>query len=194
MNRRREPLEEFPLDTLRMVGILERNQERWGLVQTRDGTVHRLKVGNYIGQNYGKIVAISEQEISSWRSCRTGWEAGQNARPRWPSMNDSRGSTMRAYQSIGVQATPMSAKQDRKTGAATWLALLATLFSFLGLAFDAVAATPPANTLEAVEFSSLPGDRVQITLTTSGPAPNRSPSPSIIRRGSPWTSLAPRTR
>lgn len=78
---------------------------------------------------------------------------------------------MRAYQSIGVQATPMSAKQDRKTGAATWLALLATLFSFLGLAFDAVAATPPANTLEAVEFSSLPGDRVQITLTTSGPAP-----------------------
>lgn len=64
MNRRREPLEEFPLDTLRMVGTLERDQERWGLVQARDGTVHRLKVGNYIGQNYGKIVAISEQEIS----------------------------------------------------------------------------------------------------------------------------------
>lgn len=63
-NRRREPLEEFPLDTLRMVGTLERNQERWGLIQAKDGTVHRLKVGNYIGQNYGKIVAISEQEVS----------------------------------------------------------------------------------------------------------------------------------
>ncbi len=63
MNRRREPLEEFPLDTLRMVGTLDRKQERWGLVQAKDGTVHRVKTGNYIGQNYGKIVTISEQEI-----------------------------------------------------------------------------------------------------------------------------------
>lgn len=78
---------------------------------------------------------------------------------------------MRAYQFIGVQATPMSAEHGRKAGVVTWLALLATLFSFLGLAFDASAAPAPANTLEAVEFSSLPGDRVQITLTTSGPAP-----------------------
>lgn len=63
MNRSREPLEEFPLDTLRMVGTLDRKQERWGLVQAKDSTVHRVKTGNYIGQNYGKIVAISEQEI-----------------------------------------------------------------------------------------------------------------------------------
>ena len=63
MDRRREPLEEFPLDTLRMVGTLDRKQERWGLVQAKDGTVHRVKTGNYIGQNYGKIVAISEEEI-----------------------------------------------------------------------------------------------------------------------------------
>lgn len=63
MDRRREPLEEFPLDTLRMVGTLDRKQEQWGLVQSKDGTVHRVKTGNYIGQNYGKIVAISEEEI-----------------------------------------------------------------------------------------------------------------------------------
>lgn len=63
VNRSKEPLEDFPLDTLRMVGTLERNQDRWGLVQAKDGTVHRVKTGNYAGQNYGKIVAISEQQI-----------------------------------------------------------------------------------------------------------------------------------
>lgn len=62
-NRAREFLEQFPLDSLRMVGSLEINQVKNGLVQASDGLVHRVLVGNHIGQNYGRVMAISESEI-----------------------------------------------------------------------------------------------------------------------------------
>lgn len=62
--RRREPLEDFSLDTLRMVGLLAKEQENWGLVQASDGTIHRVQPGNYVGQNHGKISAIEEDRIS----------------------------------------------------------------------------------------------------------------------------------
>ena len=62
-NRRREPLEQYPLDSLRMVGILERGDSVWGLVRDPDGTIHRVKTGNYMGQNYGRITSISENKI-----------------------------------------------------------------------------------------------------------------------------------
>lgn len=62
-NRPREALEAFPLDTLRMVGTLDQDGESWALVRTSDGTIHRVQPGNYLGQNHGKIVNISEYEI-----------------------------------------------------------------------------------------------------------------------------------
>jgi type IV pilus assembly protein PilP len=62
-NRPREFLEQFSLDTLRMVGTLSRANASYGLVQTRDGLVHRVTVGNHMGQNYGRITAISDSEI-----------------------------------------------------------------------------------------------------------------------------------
>jgi len=62
-NRPREFLEQFPLDTLRMVGTLSDRRASFGLVQTADGLVHRVTVGNHLGQNYGRIVAISDSEI-----------------------------------------------------------------------------------------------------------------------------------
>jgi type IV pilus assembly protein PilP len=62
-NRPREFLEQFPLDTLRMVGTLADRRASFGLVQTTDGLVHRVGVGNHMGQNYGRIVAISDSEI-----------------------------------------------------------------------------------------------------------------------------------
>ena len=62
-NRPREPLESFPLDTLRMVGTLADRRASFGLVQTTDGLVHRVTVGNHMGQNYGRIVAISDSQI-----------------------------------------------------------------------------------------------------------------------------------
>ncbi len=63
-NRRKEELEAFPLDSLRMVGILDRKGRRYGLVRTPDGIIHRVKVGNYIGQNDGRIINIEDDKIS----------------------------------------------------------------------------------------------------------------------------------
>jgi len=62
-NRSKEELELYPLDSLRMVGTLEQDGGAWGLVQTRDGTIHRVTKGNYMGQNHGRIVNIAEDEI-----------------------------------------------------------------------------------------------------------------------------------
>ncbi len=62
-NRPREPLESEPLDGLRMVGTLGRDGSSWALVRMSDSTIHRVKPGNYMGQNYGKIVSITESEV-----------------------------------------------------------------------------------------------------------------------------------
>jgi type IV pilus assembly protein PilP len=61
--RTREFLEQFPLDTLSMVGTLTQEGTYYGLFQTQDTLVHRVVVGNYVGQNDGRIVAIDETEI-----------------------------------------------------------------------------------------------------------------------------------
>ncbi|MGY6275823.1 pilus assembly protein PilP [Methylomonas sp. MgM2] len=61
--RRKEELEAFSLDTLRMVGTLTDQLGLWGLVKTKDGTIHSVQVGNYMGQNYGRIVRIAEDRI-----------------------------------------------------------------------------------------------------------------------------------
>lgn len=62
-NRRKEELEHYSLDTLRMVGTLEQDGATWGLVQTQDGTIHRVAVGNYMGRNHGRVVQIAEDRI-----------------------------------------------------------------------------------------------------------------------------------
>ena len=63
-NRPREFLEQFSLDTLKMVGTLKLEGRQFGLVQTKDGLVHRVLPGQYVGQNDGKIVSISDAKIS----------------------------------------------------------------------------------------------------------------------------------
>jgi len=63
-NRPREFLEQFSLDTLRMVGTLKLQGRLFGLVQTRDGLVHRVLPGNHLGQSDGRITAIEEGKIS----------------------------------------------------------------------------------------------------------------------------------
>ncbi len=61
--RPREALEAFPLDSLRMVGVLEQNGIKWALVRDSNGAIHRVKAGNYMGQNHGKIILITDTEI-----------------------------------------------------------------------------------------------------------------------------------
>ncbi|MGD9592458.1 MAG: pilus assembly protein PilP, partial [Candidatus Berkiella sp.] len=62
-NRRKEPLESFPLDSLRMMGTLEKNGKRWAIVEDTDGIVHRITKGNFIGQHDGKVEAITEEKV-----------------------------------------------------------------------------------------------------------------------------------
>jgi len=61
--RRKEELEAYPLDTLRMVGTLRNEKGFWGLVRAKDGTIHRVQVGHHMGQNYGKILRILDDKI-----------------------------------------------------------------------------------------------------------------------------------
>ena len=62
--RNKEYLEQFPLDTLKMVGTLDREGRVYGLVQTQDGLVHRVLPGNHLGQNDGRVVAVTASEIA----------------------------------------------------------------------------------------------------------------------------------
>lgn len=63
MDRPREYLEGEPLDALTMVGTLSNSTGAFGLVQDSQGLVHRVTVGNHMGQNYGRITDISESQI-----------------------------------------------------------------------------------------------------------------------------------
>lgn len=58
-----EPLEAFPLDTLRMVGSLERQGAIWAIVRHTEGQIYRVKVGNRMGKNFGEIREITHSEI-----------------------------------------------------------------------------------------------------------------------------------
>lgn len=61
--RPKEPLEEFPIDSLRMVGTLSTQGTLYALVRAGDGVVHRVTVGNHMGQNHGRIAGISEDTV-----------------------------------------------------------------------------------------------------------------------------------
>ncbi len=64
VKRPREFLEQFPLDTMRMVGTLQLQGRNYGLVQGKDGLVHRVLPGNYVGQNDGRILSVTSTRIS----------------------------------------------------------------------------------------------------------------------------------
>ena len=61
--RNREFLEQFSLDTLKMVGTLKLTNQTYGLVQTKDGLVHRVLPGNHLGTSDGKVIDISPAKI-----------------------------------------------------------------------------------------------------------------------------------
>ena len=62
--RNREFLEGFSLDTLKMVGTFKVGNQFYGLVQSKDGLVHKVQPGNYLGQNDGKVTEITGGKIS----------------------------------------------------------------------------------------------------------------------------------
>jgi type IV pilus assembly protein PilP len=80
-SRRKEELEAFPLDGLKMVGTVVIKSNLWGLIKASDSTIHRVQVGNYMGKNHGKIIRIVNDKIElmeivpdkpgSWREQQT---------------------------------------------------------------------------------------------------------------------------
>ena len=63
LNRRKEPLEGFPLDAITMVGTLENPNLRYALLRA-EGIVYQVKQGNYVGQNFGIVTRITEGEVT----------------------------------------------------------------------------------------------------------------------------------
>lgn len=63
LQRPKEYLERFELDTLEMVGTFSKESSDWALIQDPDGVVHRVAVGNYLGKNHGKVSVITNDEV-----------------------------------------------------------------------------------------------------------------------------------
>jgi len=64
IERVKEPLEDFPLDTLRLKGTIDdKDGIKWALIFAPDNTIHRVIEGNYMGQNHGRIISVTDQTI-----------------------------------------------------------------------------------------------------------------------------------
>lgn len=63
LNRRKEPLEAYPLDSMSMVGSVQKNGRPYALLRV-DNLLYQVKVGDYIGQNYGRITGINETQVT----------------------------------------------------------------------------------------------------------------------------------
>lgn len=63
INRRKEPLEAYPLDSMQMVGSVTKTGRPYALLKV-DNLLYQVKQGDYLGQNYGKITKISETDVS----------------------------------------------------------------------------------------------------------------------------------
>ncbi len=81
-NRNKEELEQYELDSLRMVGTMDNGETNWGIIQDPDGAVHRIRVGNYMGLNTGKVLNVFEDRIEVREIVRNSqgrWEERQAA-------------------------------------------------------------------------------------------------------------------
>jgi type IV pilus assembly protein PilP len=63
LNRAKEPLEAYPLESLKYVGLLSRNKLTYALLKTPDNNVQQVKIGNFVGQNFGRITQITDSEL-----------------------------------------------------------------------------------------------------------------------------------
>ncbi len=63
INRRKEPLEAYPLDSMSMVGSVTKNGRPYALLKV-ENLLYQVKVGDYAGQNYGKITKITETDVT----------------------------------------------------------------------------------------------------------------------------------
>lgn len=81
-DRPQEYLERFTLDSLLMVGSLERAAQDWTLIKDPDGGIHRVQVGNFMGRDHGRIVEMADTYIAVIEIVPDGTENGWVERPR----------------------------------------------------------------------------------------------------------------
>jgi len=62
--RPKEPLEAYPLESLKYVGLLAKQKLTYALIKTPDGNVQQVKIGNYLGQNFGIVTEISDTAVT----------------------------------------------------------------------------------------------------------------------------------
>ncbi|MFZ4536679.1 pilus assembly protein PilP [Propionivibrio sp.] len=63
LDRPREPLESYPLESLKYVGVMTKKKVSYAIIQV-DGSLYQVRVGNYMGQNFGVITMVSESEVA----------------------------------------------------------------------------------------------------------------------------------
>jgi type IV pilus assembly protein PilP len=80
--RAQEYLEQFTLDSLEMVGRLERDGQNWSLVRDPQGGIHRVQIGNYLGRDHGRITDMGETYVAVVEIVPDGTEDGWVERPR----------------------------------------------------------------------------------------------------------------
>jgi len=64
LSRPKEPLESFPLESLKFVGFLQQGKKNVALIAAPDNTVYQVKVGNYMGQNFGLVTNLSKDDVT----------------------------------------------------------------------------------------------------------------------------------
>ena len=82
MNRPKEYLERFTLDSLMMVGSLERSGQDWTLIQDPDGGIHRVQVNHFLGRDHGRVVEMGATFVAVIEIVPDGTEGGWVERPR----------------------------------------------------------------------------------------------------------------
>ncbi len=87
MNREREPLEAYQLDTLRMVGSIQKGSTLLALIQAPDGVIHQVRENSYLGRNYGRVKALSHEGIELVETIPDGM-GGWMERPAQISLKD----------------------------------------------------------------------------------------------------------
>ncbi|HSH53988.1 MAG TPA: pilus assembly protein PilP [Methylotenera sp.] len=63
LNRPKEPMEAYPLESIKYVGLLSKSKLTYALLKTPDNGVQQVKVGNYVGQNLGRVTQITDSEV-----------------------------------------------------------------------------------------------------------------------------------
>ena len=172
LTRRKEPLEAFPLESLSMVGTLEKNKTIFALVRTPDRDVYQVRAGNYLGQNFGVVTGIGEGEVKLKELVQDG--AGD-----WT----ERSSTLQLQQ---AEARPQGQKMSASIGnrffrsARAWRrGLRPRLPRCAHLACASVALAQEANSLDGVTVSRASSGRIVVRFQLKNPPANPPASFSI---------------